>query len=475
MSIQSTMLDAVVRLGRFLAPDRVKAWVYGLLYNLSGKAIYGFRHALVSERAGRLKVAKRTYRNLLEGNPEDQRICFQAGRHLWRMGESLVDDPLFACVVSDIHHGPDVLELGIDFIYPGLWMLMSLEDVDRDTRSGRDDVLEIRLDDVLLRRHRLRWVNGKASFQFIVKRDVVSAFPRRAILSAGFEERGSVRRREGLVRALVEVPHGDGSLDGKVRARGILEKKGDLPPGSGELRDRQDAYLAIYQKAAHAFEEELGCRLFVLYGTLLGLQRAGDFIPGDDDFDVGYVSKAANPEDVKAEASRFIRTLVARGFKVALNSYGRPFRLTEPTAPDGVHLDVRPVWSRGDGYVWMHKSAHLKMDIDGFRNVMPAVLRGARVWMPAGAEEFLRLYYGENWRVPDPGFSNSGKAEEEDVRRVLEECCFSVDEQARLLDEIEGMPEGGRAPAGSWRFVPVSLVPAYPLVPGPVDLDDHRR
>lgn len=468
------MRDALVRVGGLLVSDRIKAWVYGLLYNMSGNVIYGFRQALVSERAGRLKVAKRTYRNLLKGNPENQRVCFQAGRHLWRMGERLVDDPLFACVVSDIHHGPDVLELGIDFIYPGLWIFMSLQDDDCDTQSSEGHVLEIRLDGVVLRRHRLHWVNGKASFQFIVKRDVVSAFPRHAILSVGYEARRSVRR-EGMVRALLEVPHGDGSLDGKVRARGMLEKKGDLPPGSEELRDRQDAYLAIYKKAAHAFEEEFGCKLFVLYGTLLGLQRTGDFIPGDDDFDVGYVSKAKNPEDVKVEASKYIRILVARGFKVAINSYGRPFRLTEPSAPDGIHLDVRPVWSQGDGYVWMHKSAHLRMDIDGFRSVMLAGLRGTEVWKPVAVEQFLRLYYGENWMVPDPGFSNSGRVEGDDVRRILEKCCFSLDEQARLLDEIEGVPEGGRAPAALWKFVPASFVPAYPLAPEANDLDNGGR
>ena len=200
--------------------------------------------------------------------------------------------------------------------------------------------------------------------------------------------------------------------------------------------------------------------MFLLYGTLLGLVRSGDFIPGDDDFDVGYVSEATSPEAVKQEAMDIIRFFVGQGFKVLVNRFGKPFRLTLPGAAAGVHLDVRPVWSPGDGHVWLHKSAHLQMDLEEFRSVLPDTLRGTEVWKPAGTERFLAAYYGASWRTPDPAFSNSGKVTPKAVLDGLAACCLNRQDQLALRDEAAALSAGH---GGKGEFVPISLEPLYPL------------
>lgn len=447
---------------RVLMPATVKAAVHGVRYRLSGCPADGFRQAAQLEGANRTRSAVKVWRRLLESHPTDQQTCFKAGRHLWRLKMPTVHDQLFACAVSEARSGPGVLAFGVEFTYAGLWVLMRLDRKHGKGGQAISDVVHIRLGDTMLRRHRLEWHDDVATFQFIVKREVVSLFPPRGCLSIAFHdpETGDVGT---LASALVEVPHGKSHLADQVALRGMLEKKGGLPPAQDDLTSRQRAYLDLYWRASRIFEDKLDCKLFVLYGTLLGLQRNGDFIPGDDDFDVGYVSDAVAPREVKREAARFIRILAHGGFKVSLNRIGRPFRLSDADAPEGIHLDVRPVWSPGDGHVWMHKHARLPMSLDGFRKVEKGFMEGEQVWKPVATITFLELYYGSGWKVPDPGFSNSGKQELKEEVKILQECCFSSEEQLQLWREVVGPKPVTLEQSVRSRFAPIALLPAYPL------------
>lgn len=445
---------------RRLVPASLKATVHGIRYWLTGRVNDAFRKAAQLERAGQPLKAATVFREILDLHPADQEAAFKAGRHLWRLGLPAVHDPLFACRVSGQRTGPAVLAFEADFTYPGLWVYVKLGAQQGVWGRTAPEMVRILLDDLVVRPIRLDWEGGVASFQFIVRREVVSLLPPHCRLSImGHDKRGSIPG--SLASAQLEVPHGESCLAEQINERGLLEKKGGLPPVPGELESRQTAYLDLYQRAQRAFEDGPGCKLFVLYGTLLGLQRDGDFIPGDDDFDVGYVSEASTPLELKHEAAMYMRALVRRGFKVSLNRAGRPFRLSDANAPEGVHLDVRPLWSPGDGHVWLHKHARLPIPLDDFRRVEQGVLRGVAVWKPAATVPFLEHYYGEEWQVPDPGFSNARRRHSPRVADVFEECCFNEAEQLELWREIVG--PGRVTQASAIEFSPVGLLPAYPL------------
>lgn len=455
------MSTTLANLVRRLVPALVKAAAHGVRYRLTGFPNDGFRQVAQLEIAGYPHKAARVLRKLLDLHPADQEAAFKAGRHLWRLGVPVVHDPLFACRVNEVWKDPDLLAFEVDFTYAGLWISLKLGQKQRSGERESGDVVRIFLDNILLRPIRLEWRDGVASFQFIVRREVVSLFPQRARLYITFQD-AAQPPRGSLASALLEVPHGDAHLADEVGMRGVLEKKGGLPPVADELDLRQVAYLDLYQRAQCVFEEALGCKLFILYGTLLGLQRNGDFITGDDDFDVGYVSEAATPLDLKREAAMYMRSLVRCGFKVSLNRAGRPFRLSDADGPEGVHLDVRPVWSPGDGHVWLHKHARLPIPLDGFRVVENGVLRGIKVWKPAATVSFLEHYYGEDWQVPDPGFSNAGQRDTTQVADVFQQCCFTASEQLELWKNIVGSDHVAHD-GGAAKFAPIALLPAYPL------------
>lgn len=446
---------------RRLVPASVKAAAHGVRYRLTGSPNDGFRQAAQLEIAGYPHKAARVLRKLLDLHPADQEAAFKAGRRLWRLGVPVVHDPLFACRVSEAWKHPSVLAFEVDFTYPGLWVSLKLGQQPGPGEGESGDVVKIFLGNILLRPIRLEWRDGVASFQFIVRREVVLLFPLRSCLSITVQD-AAQSPRESLASVLVEVPHGDAHLAEQVGVRGMLEKKGGLPPVADELGLRQVAYLDLYRRAQRVFEDALGCKLFILYGTLLGLQRDGDFITGDDDFDVGYVSEAVTPLDLKREAAMYMRSLVRCGFKVSLNRAGRPFRLSDADGPEGVHLDVRPVWSPGDGHVWLHKHARLPISLDGFKTVEKGVLRGVKVWKPAATVSFLEHYYGKGWQVPDPGFSNAGQRDTEQVADVFQQCCFTASEQFDLWREIVGSGHVAHD-GGATKFSPLALLPAYPL------------
>lgn len=445
---------------RRLLPASVKAAALGIRYRLTGSPSDGFRQAAQLQNAGHPRKAARLFRKLFALHPADQETAFKAARHLWRLGVPVAQDPLFGCRVSDVWKDPGVLAFEVDFAYSGLWIFLKLAQQPGPGKRRDPDVARILLDNIMLRPIRLEWHDGVASFQFIVRREVVSLFPPHSRLSITVQD-AEDPLRGSLASALVEVPHGDASLAEQVGERGMLEKKGGLPPAAEELGSRHAAYLHLYRRAQRTFEEALGCKLFILYGTLLGLERDGDFITGDDDFDVGYVSEAGTPLELKREAATYMRDLARFGFKVSLNRAGRPFRLSDADAPEGVHLDVRPVWSPGDGHVWLHKHARLPVPLEGFRRVESAVWRGVKVWKPSASVSFLEHYYGETWRVPDPGFSNAAQRDIKQVADVFQQCCFTASEQLELWKEIVGSDHV--AHDGAAKFAPTTLLPAYPL------------
>ncbi|MFS8521406.1 MAG: LicD family protein [Micromonosporaceae bacterium] len=325
--------------------------------------------------------------------------------------------------------------------------------------GGAADRVEILVDGRPLRSLRTSLTGGPPHFQLEIKRAALDHFPKETTIEVRLPDHTPLLTVAGAQRLHLSVPHGDGTLPGRLAAGCRLDKKGNLGPTPRELSLRHDRYLELYARARDFFEEELGRDLFLLYGTLLGYHRNGDLIPGDDDFDVGYVSHRTDPVAVKEETKRVILRLVRAGFTVSFNRKGRLFRLQWRDDPDDLHLDVRPVWFQ-DGRVWLHNHCSFPASPDDFLPTEEGKLRGVAVRVPRDTEKFLLAHYGPTWRMPDPGFTYHPAEVDPAVAGHLAKALISAKEYRELAERVHR--ERQRS-AGAGRLVSIGSLSLYPL------------
>jgi tetratricopeptide (TPR) repeat protein len=386
-----------------------------------------------------------------------QRWQFQLESIHHRLGRPRVVDPLFECTVEPgrpmAGSGPVVGLFTARTTFAGLAITGFLA-------AGEADHVEVWLDGVRLRAVNLGGDGFFPQFGLEIRRSTLASFPRSGELEVRSGAGHRLRAPGGADQLRVRVPHGSGQLAGIIAAGGKLDKKGVISPSLAETRLRQQRYLEIYAQAREFFEKELGRPLFLMYGTLLGLHRDGDFIPGDDDFDAGYVSERTDPRAVKEETKDIVIELLRAGFTISFNRRGRLFRLQlERDATDGFHLDVRPVWFQG-GRVWVHNHCSFPSSREEFLPVAERMLRGVPVSVPRDTESFLRGHYGPGWKVPDPGFMYYQSEIDPAVLDNLGKALITVREYRELAARVR-REVGDDPPAG--RLVSVGSQDLYPL------------
>ncbi|WP_245971171.1 LicD family protein [Alkalispirillum mobile] len=295
-------------------------------------------------------------------------------------------------------------------------------------------------------------------FHYHIKREVIARFPQSSQLSISTMEGKHLRFRKSSA-AKVEVPHGDSTIFDYLSSASGIDKKGFLSLAPDTIEARQQRYLKIYARAQKYFSQSFGSPLFLMYGTLLGHIREGDFIQSDDDFDAGYLSHKRTAADVKRETMHLVVDLVLAGFTCSFNRNGRLFRLRLKDDKPDVHLDVRPVWYE-NGYIWAHKQACLPLEISDFEPVRTEILRGVEVDVPKNAERVLAAYYGEGWKVPDPSYSNASQKVPRFVTRKLKSVCITPADYQEMQAQIDARrpdyPEAGK-------LIATGLYPLYPL------------
>lgn len=429
-----------------------------------------WRSALAEARLadGDLAGAAALYETALRDAEQSTGRWVLAVKHRWQfalesihhgMGRPRVEDPLFACTAepagtsgsADPVEIPGLFSVRIGFAGLAISGLVAAEDADH---------VQVLLDGVPLRDVNVGGDGFFPQFNLDLKRPTLAAFPPQAEIEVHTPGGAPLRAPGGGDRIRASVPHGSGQLGGIVAAGSRLGKKGVISPSVRETRLRQQRYLKIYATVRDFFEKELDRPLFLMYGTLLGYHRDGDFIPGDDDFDAGYASDETDPVAVKEETKRLIVELVRAGFTVSFNRKGRLFRIQlEREATDGFHLDLRPVWFQ-QGRVWVHNHCSFPATRDDFLPVVEGELRGERILAPRDTEAFLRGHYGPGWNVPDPGFmyytSEIDPAILDNLARALITVREYHDLAARIRREV-----GDGPPAG--RFVSVGWQDLYPL------------
>lgn len=381
---------------------------------------------------------------------------FRLERMRHQAGAPRVEDPLFECLAEPVRAEPPATVPGVfeaRFTYLGLTIEGFLSDADTDA-------VEIHLDGRPIKTVNLSADDFLGGFGFFFKRPTLELFPASSELEVRTRDGRSLLTRGGGTAVALTVPHGDGRLSQLVESGTQIDKKGEIRRSVAETRERQQEYLRIYEKVRDHFEKEFGRSLFLMYGTLLGYHRSGDFIPTDDDFDAGYVTERTDPRSVKAEAQDLMVELIKAGFTVCINRQGKLFKIqTERGATDGYHLDLRPLWFQ-DGNLWVHNHCSYPSAPERFLPVEDGELRGVRVSVPRDTEHFLANHYGPGWRVPDPGFTYYADEVDPLVRARLTAALITPSEIRALYKRVEAETAGI---TGAGRLVGIGMQDLYPL------------
>ena len=381
---------------------------------------------------------------------------YQVERLRHEAGQGRFHDPLFDCMATPVEaaaegDAPGVYVAEIGFAGLNVRGLVLRREV---------ETVEIRLDGLLLRAVTPGEEGFQRRFGFRIRRETLARFPREGRLTVCTPE-GEPLLAAGWAREVaLRLPHAQDRITSDLERGDVLDKKGYARPDPLELARRQDSYVELYERARDFFEDQFGRQVFLMYGTLLGVHRDGDFIPGDDDFDAGYVSGEGSPEAVKEETKDIIVRLVEAGFTVSVNRRGRMFRLHHEDVDGGrLHLDLRPLWFE-DGNLWVHNHVSYPSDVGDFLPVERGTLRRATVYLPRRTEDFLRAHYGPTWKVPDPSFTYHPEDVDPRVRAHLERALLTPSESRELKRYLESS-QGTRP--GMGRFVSLAEQPLYPL------------
>lgn len=169
----------------------------------------------------------------------------------------------------------------------------------------------------------------------------------------------------------------------------------DLNPLSGNPKA-----AAVFKEAADILTPK---QFWIGTGTMLGLWRAGAFIPYDTDFDFWLIGDKDHPA-VPALPSQF---RLVRSIDLG------PLPMQRAYEKDGVIVDLAFFWRGIDPKYVIHQH-----DVGAFRMeerlVEPtkyAHYGDAHVLIPNDPEAYLEWWYGPTWRVPSnskgPAFLDS--------------------------------------------------------------------
>lgn len=265
--------------------------------------------------------------------------------------------------------------------------------------------------------------DGKCAFSFAFGKSSLPHFPNPAEIALDVDG-AVIPHVSGRHSISVEIPRGDGTLHQRLRDGYVIDKWGQLKLPIGLKPEWAKAVLILYERFSDYFDGRFGRRPFFIAGTLLGLVRDNDFLPFDDDMDVGYFSMLTSPEAVRDELFEMLKTMVEDGWNVRVGHNGGFYKVYG----DGADFDVFPSWAY-ESRLWLPQSQSMPAGPDLMHPPKAVPFRGARVFVPNRPEDYLALHYGPSWRVPDPNYLETKKP---GVLEVLSRARLTAEQRAAL-------------------------------------------
>ncbi|MDN5894611.1 MAG: class I SAM-dependent methyltransferase, partial [Nocardioides sp.] len=183
----------------------------------------------------------------------------------------------------------------------------------------------------------------------------------------------------------------------------VLTQLGEFRLSKLHDTEWQERVIALYERTRQVVKDKFGYDVFVTYGTLLGLVREGGYIGHDCDFDAAYVSNFRTGPEAAAELVEISLALLEAGFPVDLRQ--RVLHVHDPEDPEQ-NIDLFHTFFDEEDqlrFPWgvAGTSKLTRAEMSGTHE---GHLPGGAVLVPNNEEAFVAHLYGDDWRLPKPGF-----------------------------------------------------------------------
>lgn len=159
----------------------------------------------------------------------------------------------------------------------------------------------------------------------------------------------------------------------------------------------------------------LDLEVFANSGTLLGIVREGTLLEHDNDIDLGVLLDARTEEDAATEWLALCDRLIADGVAVERSSWSKVTLKMQKIGIFGV--DLFPAWIDGDDKLFVYPHTYGAMTR---AQLLPYERHAATgLSVPKDAEAMLVCNYGEDWRVPNAGWTFGWKTANENFASFL--------------------------------------------------------
>lgn len=168
--------------------------------------------------------------------------------------------------------------------------------------------------------------------------------------------------------------------------------------------DWKQEISTLFERAKKDVKDKFGYDLFPTYGTMLGAIREGDFIGHDNDFDSVYISRETSSEKVRQEFVDICEFLIDEGYSV----FSKKTHIWVRVPDTRYKFDIFYSYFTPEGKYKLSYGYHGEelQKSDEFFELVDHKINDLTIQIPKNSEKMLGQIFGNDWRIPNPGFSH---------------------------------------------------------------------